>query len=114
MRYVLRQGELVPKERVGSPAASSDLPAPSLHRFEAMESPVTGHMITSERQRQRDMTEHGCYDPRDLRGHTYSRGRSAQSREARNGDRDRAEARTDVWGKWDNATVLGARPKDPT
>jgi len=114
MRFVLRQGQLVPKERAGPPAACSDLPAPSLHRFEAMESPVTGQMITSERQRQRDMTEHGCYDPRDLPGHTYSRGRSAQSREARNGDLDGAEARNNVWGKWDNSTVRSARPKDPT
>ena len=88
MKYVVRQGLLVPKEECGPPAARSDLPAPFFSRFEPMESPVTGQMITSERQRQRDMTAADAYDPRDLGAdHVYSRGREAQAKEARHGRR---------------------------
>jgi hypothetical protein len=101
VKYVLREGRLVPK--VGrAPAARSDFPAPFFARFEPMESPVTGREITSERQRQRDMQEADAYDPRDLK-QDYSRGREAQSREARDASGNGAEAGNFEWGKLDAA-----------
>jgi hypothetical protein len=110
VKYVFRDGLLVPKENVGPPAARSDLPAPFFARFEPMESPVTGRAITSERQRQRDMQEAGAYDPRDLSAdHSYSRGREQQFKEARDAHRDRTETRGFEWGRLDG-TGSAAKP----
>lgn len=81
MKYVYRDGKIVPKppRRRAEPNL---FPTPAYSRFEPMESPVTGHMITSERERQLDMFAAGAFDPRDLPSdHTYTRGRAAQMRE---------------------------------
>jgi len=70
--YVFRDGRLVEKSgRFVSP-----------YRFQEYESPVTGALITSPRQRERDLERSGSFDPRDLpRDHHFRRGRDAQKAE---------------------------------
>lgn len=60
------------------------LVAPRVSRFEPMESPVTGEIITSWRQRDADMKAADAYDPRDVKSEP-ARGRKAQSRDKANG-----------------------------
>jgi hypothetical protein len=78
--YVFRDGKYVDKatlyrhERV-----NTGFPTPRLSRFDSFESPITGEAVTSWRQRDREMNEHDCYDPRDLPAdHVYRRGREVQ------------------------------------
>lgn len=68
--YVWRDGRLVEKtER--SPAKA--------YRFREYESPITGTLITSSRQRERDLNNSGSFDPRDLpKDHQWDKGRDAQ------------------------------------
>ena len=73
--WVWRDGKLVEK-RGKTPVAP--------YRFKEYESPITGALITSPRQRERDLENSGSIDPRDMpRDHQWSRGRDAQ-REERN------------------------------
>lgn len=82
MRYVYRDGKIVPKT-YAAPANRSDLPIPQISRIEAYESPITGKDITSWGERNRELREHDAYDPRDLPAdHTFTRGRDAQAAEA--------------------------------
>ena len=86
--YVWRDGELVEKTQ-RSPARA--------YRFEAYESPVDGALITSPRQRERDLERSGSIDPRDLpRDHQWSRGRSTQ-REDVNGPGSTGQQQLDFW-----------------
>ena len=67
--YVWRNGQLVEKEHA----------TPKFYRFREYESPITGALITSPRQRERDLNNSGSFDPRDLpRDHRWSKGREAQ------------------------------------
>lgn len=65
--YVLYQGRMIDKRyRPASPGhAASDLPAPAIQPFTAYASPVDDATISSHRQRDRDLTNSGSYDPRD-------------------------------------------------
>ena len=68
--YVWRNGQLVEKTDRGPVAP---------YRFEAYESPITGALITSPRQRERDLNNSGSIDPRDLpKDHRWSKGREPQ------------------------------------
>jgi hypothetical protein len=88
MIWVYRNGQLVPKHGAadrGVPHARSDFPAPTVSRFEPMESPVTGKTISSWRERDLDMQAVDAVDVRDYpKGHEFKRGRKAQLKEARN------------------------------
>lgn len=53
--YVYRDGKLVEKEKT----------APEAYRFKEYTSPITGAVITSPRQRERDLNGSNSYDPRD-------------------------------------------------
>jgi hypothetical protein len=82
MKFVFRDGRMVPKDEADRTAHSpirSAFPAPMLSRMEPFESPVTGKEITSWRERDRDMAAAGAVDPRDLPA--PSRGRAAQAKE---------------------------------
>lgn len=90
--YVYRDGRYVDKatlKRRCAPEGEINFPSPRISRFESFESPVTGEEVTSWRQRDREMNEHDCYDPRDLPAdHVYRRGRAVQLEEVRaNGER---------------------------
>jgi hypothetical protein len=77
--WVLRDGLLVEKGLVDPLqfAKTANFGAPAISRFEAMESPVTGQVISSERQRQRDMAAVNCVDPRDFpRDFVFKKGRN--------------------------------------
>lgn len=78
--YVRRNGKLVDKATLKYRAPDPDaFPTPRVSRFESFESPITGEDITSWRQRDREMAEHDCYDPRDLPAdYVYRRGREVQ------------------------------------
>jgi hypothetical protein len=65
--WVIRDGKLVDKATLYRHQPVSGFPTPRISRFEAFESPVTGNEVTSWRQRDREMAEHDCYDPRDLK-----------------------------------------------
>ena len=66
--YVLRNNELVVKRKIEAeiPPDFTQFPTPMISRFEAMASPVDGRTISSWRERDRDMQQAGCVDPRDL------------------------------------------------
>ena len=67
--WVWREGKLV--EKTGKTVAA--------YRFKEYESPIDGALITSPRQRERDLERSGSIDPRDLpRDQQWSRGRNAQ------------------------------------
>ena len=69
--YVFRDGKLVEKRGRNDPVRP--------YRFQDYESPIDGALITSPRQRERDLNNSGSYDPRDLpKDHQYDRGRGAQ------------------------------------
>lgn len=62
-----------------TPVAASDFPTPMISRIEAYHSPITDALVTSWRQRDREMNAHDCYDPRDLpKGHTYAKSKRAK------------------------------------
>ena len=67
--WVFRDGELVDKTTVQPPqfAKSENLSAPMLSpRFADMESPVTGEVIGSWAERERDMRAADAVDARDM------------------------------------------------
>jgi hypothetical protein len=73
--YVRRGGILVDK-KTGRPMMIRQrrkLATPMLSRLEPFESPISGRLITSWRERDREMTAHDCYDPRDVKGATDGR-----------------------------------------
>jgi hypothetical protein len=84
--YVRRNGVLVDKE-TGEPIEQRALavlgfPTPRISRFVPYESPVTGDDVTSWGQRDREMRDHNCFDPRDLGpDHQWRRGRKVQLQE---------------------------------
>jgi hypothetical protein len=65
--YVYYQGRLIEKNyRPAQPQhAASELPAPAVQSFETYASPVDDAVISSSRQRERDLHHSGSYDPRD-------------------------------------------------
>ena len=65
--YVLYGGRLIEKRYrpARSTHAASDLPAPSVQSFESYVSPIDDAVISSHRQRDRDLHTSGSYDPRD-------------------------------------------------
>ena len=63
--YVLRNGVLVEKRRMGVRAPENDFPTPMLSRMEPYASPIDGKEITSWGQRDRDLRDNNAYDPRD-------------------------------------------------
>jgi hypothetical protein len=73
--WVFENGTMVIKsDRAVTPASRSDLPTPMLSRMEAYESPIDGKTISSWAQRDREMRDNDCYDPRDLpAGHVYQK-----------------------------------------
>lgn len=94
MKFVFRDGHLVPKDeadRTAHPPTRSAFPAPMLSRMEPFESPVTGKEITSWRERDRDMAAAGAVDPRDLPA--PSRGRARQAKEQANAGRSTDDTR---------------------
>jgi len=48
--------------RLMYPRARSDLPAPTLKRFEEYRSPIDGRLITCPKQRRDDLRAHGCVE----------------------------------------------------
>lgn len=75
MRYVFRDGKVVPRQyaRPAAPA-KSDFPTPMLSTMAPYESPITGREVSSWGERDRELREHDCYDPRDLpRDHVFEK-----------------------------------------
>ena len=66
MIYVVRNGVVVPKSSVREPPPPrGDFPTPRLSRMEPYESPIDGKEVTSWAQRDRELRDNDCYDPRD-------------------------------------------------
>jgi len=65
--YVLYQGRIIAKQYKPSPPqhAMSELPAPHVLSFASYSSPINDNIISSYRQRERDLHNSGSYDPRD-------------------------------------------------
>jgi hypothetical protein len=66
--YVFYDGRLIDKRYRPSPTAShatSELPAPAVQSFETYVSPIDDAVISSSRQRERDLHHSGSYDRRD-------------------------------------------------
>jgi hypothetical protein len=65
--YVFYQGRLIEKRYrpAQSQHATSELPAPAVQSFAAYLSPIDDALISSSRQRDRDLYNSGSYDPRD-------------------------------------------------
>jgi len=65
--YVFYDGRLIDKRTRPSPArhAVSDLSAPAVQSFDAYPSPIDDTVISSHRQRDRDLHRSGSYDRRD-------------------------------------------------
>jgi hypothetical protein len=65
--YVFYQGRLIEKRYrpVQPQHAASDLPAPAVQSFESYPSPIDDTVISSSRQRDKDLYNSGSYDPRD-------------------------------------------------
>jgi len=85
--YVFYQGRLIDKRyRPAAPGhAASELSAPAVQSFTAYESPIDGSLITSHRQRDRDLLLSDSYDPRDT---------PAAFRKAQDGRRQQLARRT--------------------
>ncbi len=81
--YVRRNGKLVDKATLHYAAPDPNAyPTPRISKFEAYESPIDGHQVTSWRERDRDMNENDCFDTRDLApDHQWRRGREVQLKE---------------------------------
>jgi hypothetical protein len=89
--YVLRGGTLVEKSRRKREATL--FPTPRVSRFTEYRSPVDDHWVTSDRERERDLSRNDAFDPRDLSPDTeLSRGRAAQFRERDNARSDEPDA----------------------
>ena len=65
MRYVYRDGKIVPKTAIAR--APRQLPLPMISRLEPYESPIDGHEVTSWGERDREMRANDAYDPRDFK-----------------------------------------------
>jgi hypothetical protein len=93
--YVRRNGVLVDKEtgeKMVYDAWEIAFPTPRVSRFEPMESPVTGKIITSWREREIDMQAAGAIDRRDLPAdYEFKRGRKAQFKELEDAKRAESE-----------------------
>jgi len=65
--YVFYDGRLIEKRyRPSKPQhAVSTLPAPAVQSFESYPSPIDNSLITSHRQRERDLHQSDSYDRRD-------------------------------------------------
>lgn len=64
--FIYYQGRLIEKRyRPAEYRAQSELPAPTVHSFDAYASPIDGQTISSHRQRDRDLHSSGSYDRRD-------------------------------------------------
>jgi hypothetical protein len=65
--YVFYAGRLIEKRYrpARSQHAASELPAPAVQSFEAYVSPIDDAVISSSRQRERDLHHSGSYDRRD-------------------------------------------------
>jgi hypothetical protein len=65
--YVFYDGRLIDKccRPVPSQHAASELPAPAVQSFASYASPIDDAVISSNRQRDRDLYHSGSYDPRD-------------------------------------------------
>jgi hypothetical protein len=64
--YVLHKGRIIDKRlRPSDALAKSTYPAPTVQCFDAYPSPATGEIVSSHRQRERDLHASGSYDPRD-------------------------------------------------
>ncbi len=74
--WVYRDGMLVEKH------LAPRVDGPRISRMEAYESPIDGALITSDRQRERDLARSNSYDPRDLPREKLSRRREVQKAEA--------------------------------
>lgn len=91
--YVRRNGRLVDKATIPRDAVPLSFPTPRISRMEPFESPVTGKTITSWGERDREMREHDCYDPRDMPpGHVYRRGREVQLKEVKANEPERPDS----------------------
>jgi hypothetical protein len=73
--WVIRNGSAVIKgSDRGMEKTRSDFPTPRISRMASYESPITGKEVTSWSQRDREMREHDCFDPRDLpKDHVYEK-----------------------------------------
>jgi hypothetical protein len=73
--WVFENGTMVIKgSDRGMEKTRSDFPTPRISRMEAYQSPIDGKTISSWSQRDREMQEHDCYDPRDLKpDHVYDK-----------------------------------------
>jgi hypothetical protein len=65
--YIFYAGRLIEKRYrpVQPQHAASELPAPAVQSFETYVSPIDDAVISSRRQRERDLYHSGSYDPRD-------------------------------------------------
>jgi len=65
--YVFYDGRLIDKRYLPSKPqhAASELPAPHVQSFESYASPINDNIISSARERERDLHHSGSYDPRD-------------------------------------------------
>ena len=65
--YIFYDGRLIEKRYrpVKLQHAASELPAPAVQSFETYVSPIDDAVISSHRQRERDLHHSGSYDPRD-------------------------------------------------
>jgi hypothetical protein len=65
--YVFCNGRVIEKRYLPARPrhAASDLPAPAVQSFESYLSPIDDAVISSSRQRERDLHQSGSYDPRD-------------------------------------------------
>lgn len=88
--WVFRDGQLVEKHQTLGRSSRSELFCPMLSRLTPYESPITGKEITSWGERDREMKENNCYDPRDLpRDHRF-----------RNREQKNARPDPTVTGQW--------------
>ena len=76
--WVFENGTMVVKgsDRQSVTPARSDFPLPMVSHMEPYESPIEeGKTISSWRQRDAEMREHDCYDPRDVKKKVRAHGR---------------------------------------
>lgn len=105
MTIYVRRGERLVNKKTGEPmtfdpmkVCAARFPTPRVGRMESYQSPIDGKEITSWRQRDREMTEHDCFDPRDFNpGHVYRRGREVQFEEVRANAERTGSDDTDTW-----------------
>ena len=77
-------GVIVDKLPVSRETAA--FPTPRVSRMEPYISPISEKVISSWSERDREMKQHDCFDPRDLpKDHEFKRGRAAQAKEMKRG-----------------------------